>query len=196
MKAREYPSDWNSAKWEDDVLIDWVVDKNRDPYWWWLEFKAIRTEQSARMHFATIYNPVPEMVAWLDHLSKGHPAGSFRVDEESWCLRFWARPLNCDLEDRTFELRIDHVTWILPDEDEDECEVFSTLLLVKTEKKTFVTRMKKILLDVVRHQQEAIIESPTGDIDADWEYDLHGKRWTDIITRLDEIETEETEVNS
>ncbi len=194
MKTYRYPSDWNDPKWEDEVTIAWEVDKNRDPYWWWLRFDGLRTGQSARMHFATIYNPVPDMVAWLDHLSKGHPAGSFCVDEEGWCIRFLARPLN-DLSDgELFELRIDNVNWMWPDEEEDDREVNATLLMVKTRRRPFVAEFKRILLDVVEAKRKAIKESLTGEIEADWDYRLHGKRWKDIIARLNEIGSGEAEV--
>lgn len=198
VKTTEHPSNLDDPKWEDEVSIEWEVDKNRDPYRWWLRFNALRTGQSARMHFATIYNPVPDMVVWLEHLSKGHPTGSFCVDEEGWCLRFLARPLNNLSDDDLFELRIDNVAWMWPDEDENDREVNATLLLVKTRRQPFVAALKRILLDVVKYKRAAIKASPTGDIDADWGYNLHGKRWKDIIARLDEIETAEmeTELNS
>ena len=191
MKTREYPPDWASPKWEDDISIEWVVDKTRDPYRWWLEFKAIGTKQSARIHFATISNPVPDMVAWLDYLAKGHPTGVFRVDEEGWVLRFCARPLpSPDSEDR-FELRIEDIAFLGFDEEEDDCEVFKTKLLAKVERKPFVAAFKRILLDVVKIRREEVEQSPTGNIEMDgWCFGMRGKRWCDVIARLDEIETE------
>ena len=190
MKTNEHPSDWDDPKWEDEVTIEWEVDKKRDPYWWWLRFDALRTGQSARMHFATIYNPVPDMVAWLDHLSKGYPTGSFRVDEEGWHLRFWGRPVDNPLDGDLFELRIEDVPCLGFDEDEEECEVFNTLLLVKTRRKPFVTNLKQILLDLVKSHRKEVEQSPSGTTAADeWGYGMKGKLWKDIIARLDEIET-------
>ena len=190
MRTNQYPSDWNDPRWEDDVTIEWEVDTSRDQYWWWLRFAGVRTGQSTRMHFATVYNPVPDMVAWLDHLSKGYPAGSFRVDEEGWELRFWARPVAETPETDLFELRIEEGSFFGFDEEEEDCEVLKTLLLVKTRRMPFVANLKRILLDVVKQRRMDVEQSPSGSIDADEMcFELHGKRWKDIIARLDEIET-------
>ncbi len=191
MKTNEYPSDWDDPKWMDEVAIEWEADKNRNPYLWWLRFNGVRSGQFARMHFATIYNPIPDMVAWLDHLSKGHPTGPFRVDEEGWYLRFWARSFAGPPEADLFELRIEETEFLGFDEDEEGCKVIKTHILLKTRRGPFVARLKRILLGVVKQHRMEVEKSPSGIIDADgWCFGMRGRIWKNVIARLDEIETE------
>jgi len=194
MKTRKYPPDWDSPKWEDAIVVElepWGSFPNAC-----LVFRSEKTGQKGFVDLTTCFDPIPDIIAWLDHLSQGREPRPVYVDEEGWDVRIWGRRAeNNSSEGPLIELREEEVFCLgdgWPEYTDDEVPIKKTILLIRTPLRSFVRSLKRVLLSLVSEKRMEVKRSETGLIASDpcsggsnW-----GKCWKDVIARLDEIETE------